>query len=719
MQVAIIRAGGLPPLLHLLRNGSKEAQEHATRALLRLCEETSNQQASHRIPPHTPAASSSLFLSSPLSVPATSHLPPPTSHLPPFSPRSLLPLALCAQAVVDCGLIGELVTLCKGGTAVAQELAAQVLSDLARGAAVEREQREAAARAERQARRRAGREAANRRREQASAGGSAPRREEEEEAAAAESEYGSEASARDDVSKEGEGEGARSSDRISAIAAAGGIIPLVGMLTSGSPLCKEYSASALAHLSIDCKVQAAITRSNGIAPVVALLDNGTAAAHGFAAAALARLANGSPDNQIQIAKRLVTLLAPPASEGAQQRAAQQLREIAVSNQGAAARVVNAGAIAPLITLLGSGPLHAKDSAVGVLSCLAQSDASYRLAVATGLVTLQRLAPEQAKEQVNAVLAELGQAQQAGGAAGGGGEQAASAIAEVISLAAKKARAVPGAGGVGARKSGVARRKAGGVVTSAADREALRSFLEATGGTAAVSSSATALRGLLGGTLDGNSSGAKTGVAGSAASAASLVPAGNALRSLLDGSSATSTGASGGGIGGGAAAAVGQNGLLRTDCSSEALRSMLLGGAGGGGATAAGLVGAGRNGLDLANGAGAGAGRSGLRSLGNWLDVTQPPAKSKRPALSLSLGKAKQGAPQPSNRVPQGVSQGSSRPNAQASTRLASNRASKSKGSSQRASQSSQREAGVASRRASRDAGKSKQPAAKKLSSVTE
>ena len=49
-------------------------------------------------PPHTSTTtppSSSLFLSSPLSVPATSHLPPPTSHLPPLTclPSPLAPLS--------------------------------------------------------------------------------------------------------------------------------------------------------------------------------------------------------------------------------------------------------------------------------------------------------------------------------------------------------------------------------------------------------------------------------------------------------------------------------------------------------------------------------------------------------------------------------------------------------------------------------------------------
>ena len=75
------------------------------------------------------------------------------------------------------------------------------------------------------------------------------------------------------------------------------------------------------------------------------------------------------------------------NEGAQQRSACALWDLAASHPGAPGRIVNAGAISPLVALLGSGTIAAKEAAVGALSCLAQGDPSNQLAIATGLVTL--------------------------------------------------------------------------------------------------------------------------------------------------------------------------------------------------------------------------------------------------------------------------------------------------------------------------------------------
>jgi hypothetical protein len=86
VQDAVIRAGGVPPLLSLLRIGSATSQENAARALWHLCEATDNQ-----------------------------------------------------GVVVGAGAITDLVALSKTGSAKAQELAAAVISDLAKGAIVERE----------------------------------------------------------------------------------------------------------------------------------------------------------------------------------------------------------------------------------------------------------------------------------------------------------------------------------------------------------------------------------------------------------------------------------------------------------------------------------------------------------------------------------------------------------------------------------------------------
>ena len=121
-------------------------------------------------------------------------------------------------------------------------------------------------------------------------------------------------------------------------------------------------------------------------PLVQLLDDGTEQATVYAADALDRLAIDSPDNQASISKKLVSLLAS-RDAGSQQRAAHAIWEMALKHHGASIRIVNAGAISPLVALLGSGSLGAKEEAVGALSCLAHNDPSNQLAIATGLVAL--------------------------------------------------------------------------------------------------------------------------------------------------------------------------------------------------------------------------------------------------------------------------------------------------------------------------------------------
>ena len=63
------------------------------------------------------------------------------------------------------------------------------------------------------------------------------------------------------------------------------------------------------------------------------------------------------------------------------------------------RIVNAGAISPLVALLGTGTIAAKEEADLALTCLAQNDPSNQLAIATGLVALLGSGSAEAQEQV--------------------------------------------------------------------------------------------------------------------------------------------------------------------------------------------------------------------------------------------------------------------------------------------------------------------------------
>jgi len=152
-----------------------------------------------------------------------------------------------------------------------------------------------------------------------------------------------------------------------------------------------------------------VARAGGIPPLVQLLDDGAPQAHTHAMAALARLSKDNADNQTQIAKKLVALLSPMQSEGAQRRSAVALWDLAANNPGAPVRIVNAGAISPLVALMGTGRLDVYEAAVGALSCLAKGDSSNQLAIATGLVALLGLAPAEKEERLAAMVAKFGAA----------------------------------------------------------------------------------------------------------------------------------------------------------------------------------------------------------------------------------------------------------------------------------------------------------------------
>lgn len=199
--------------------------------------------------------------------------------------------------------------------------------------------------------------------------------------------------------------GGAPADRLGAIASAGGIYPLVGLVTVGSLMGKERAAGALWHLSVDAVNRMIIAKAGGIAPLVQVLDDGTLQAQIYVAEALGRLAMNSPDNQAQIAKKLVGLIITNRP-GAQQRAAHTLWELGLSNAGAPIIIVNAGAISPLVMLLSTGVSEAKREAAGALSTLALNNPSNQLAIATGLVALLGSGSAEAQEHVTSLLLSL-------------------------------------------------------------------------------------------------------------------------------------------------------------------------------------------------------------------------------------------------------------------------------------------------------------------------
>jgi len=295
MQRLIVEGGGVPPLLALLRSSSTVSQANAARAIWHLCSSVEHQ-----------------------------------------------------ARIVDSNAIPELVQLSRTGSAAAQGFAAAVISELAKGAIIEREKQQLLP---------------------------------------------------DDE---------KPTDRLSVIAQAGGITPLVGLLSTGDAAGKEMAASALLHLCVDAANRDAVARAGGIPPLVQLLDDSAPQAHAPSMAALARLGHGNADHQTQIAKKLVGLLSPSQSSGAQRRASHALWELAKNNEGAPGRIVNAGGISPLVALMGRAPEDVYEEAVGALSCLAHNDPSNQLAIATGLVALLCSAPDapDSAEKLPAMVAQF-------------------------------------------------------------------------------------------------------------------------------------------------------------------------------------------------------------------------------------------------------------------------------------------------------------------------
>ena len=189
-------------------------------------------------------------------------------------------------------------------------------------------------------------------------------------------------------------------DRLRAIAEAGGIPPLVNLVSGGSSMGKEKSARALCHLALDVTNRSVIVKANGIAPLASLLDleGGTAETFRYAADALARLSQNDTEHQAQIAKRLVMLLSSDHID-AQVRAARALWDLADDEPDSPVVILNAGALLPLVKMLSSGGEDAQKTAAGALSTLALNSTQNQLAIANGLVALLGGGDDDAQQHV--------------------------------------------------------------------------------------------------------------------------------------------------------------------------------------------------------------------------------------------------------------------------------------------------------------------------------
>ena len=259
MQDLIIGDGGIPPLLAFIRSGTPLGQEHGARAIWHLAEQNSNQ-----------------------------------------------------KALINCGAIPDIVMLVKSGSPKAQEYAAACMMDLGRGAIAEwvEQQKKLAAGGKMNALK------AKHFHAEAAEYADILTKVAAEAAAAEAANPLSEKEKKEKQKKEDEDD--FGSPYLEQIAEAGGIQPLIALLSSGTSQARENATGALWHLALDTGNQMQIAKFNGVPSLVTVLDDGTPKAHSLAADALARLAIDSAENQAQIAKYLVGLLGNQ-SAGAQRR----------------------------------------------------------------------------------------------------------------------------------------------------------------------------------------------------------------------------------------------------------------------------------------------------------------------------------------------------------------------------------------------------------------
>jgi hypothetical protein len=158
-----------------------------------------------------------------------------------------------------------------------------------------------------------------------------------------------------------------------AIARAGGIVPLVALLTAQDPAAGAEAARALRNLSVgNDENRGSIAQAGAIPPLVALLQSGTDGQKENAAFALRTLAFNA-GNQVAIALAggvpPLVVLVQSGTDGQKEQAARVLWNLAWNNAENQLSIAKAGGIPPLVALLQSGTDGQKDAALGALKNL--------------------------------------------------------------------------------------------------------------------------------------------------------------------------------------------------------------------------------------------------------------------------------------------------------------------------------------------------------------
>ena len=176
-----------------------------------------------------------------------------------------------------------------------------------------------------------------------------------------------------------------STDNRTSIVEAGGIQPLLNLLEGNSNRAKENSASAITHLCATRDNQDAIAEAGGVPLLVSVLAASSASKEtssimlcSLAAKAVWQLAKDHESNQLLIAEAgaitpLVSMLGNAHAE-MQSNAAGALATLAQNNQDNQGAIARTGAIAPLCTLVREGNAETKEQSAAALWALSADNA---------------------------------------------------------------------------------------------------------------------------------------------------------------------------------------------------------------------------------------------------------------------------------------------------------------------------------------------------------
>ena len=170
---------------------------------------------------------------------------------------------------------------------------------------------------------------------------------------------------------------------------------LVVMLQDSVAAAQEQAAAALANLARESEDnRKSIVEANGIPPLLALLDASSSKAKENAVGAITQLCRKSRDNQISIAKvggipKLVGVLLGFSASSIKDMSITQLctlaasavKEMAKGNRRNQDAIAEAGAITPLVSMLGSPSPPMQANAAGALANLARDHPENQAAIA--------------------------------------------------------------------------------------------------------------------------------------------------------------------------------------------------------------------------------------------------------------------------------------------------------------------------------------------------